>query len=108
MVIWGAADAVTITDGAEVAAITTDGAITGFTDEYAVRTSRSGRGNGHGAAASEAGGSVSIQFQFDGDANQVRMILRPELLLQQRRCVGDCLVGNIQRIGDLDDPIAAA
>ena len=49
-----------------------------------------------------------LKPHFDRDADQVGMILGAELLLQQRRRVGDRLVGNLQGVGDLDDLVAAA
>ena len=50
----------------------------------------------------------SAQPHLDSDPDQVRMVLGPEFLLEQGRGVGDGLVGNLQRIGDLDDLVAAA
>src|SRR5215207_453016 len=50
----------------------------------------------------------SAEPHLDRDPDQVRMILGAELLLQQRGGVGHRLVGNLQRIGDFDDLVAAA
>lgn len=49
-----------------------------------------------------------FQSHFDRDAYQVGMVLCAELLLQQRGGVGDGLVGDIKRIGDFGDLVAAA
>lgn len=111
-----AVDAVTITDGAAAADITMDGAITG------IITNRTAAGeklasvpkDWRGARLHEAAGSALvkskflIKSKFDGDADQVRVVFRAELLLQQRRRVGHRLVGNFQRVSDLRDLVAAA
>src|SRR5215213_2878683 len=51
---------------------------------------------------------VSAEPHLDRDPDQVRMILGAELLLEQRSGVCHRLVGNLQRIGDFDDLVAAA
>ena len=103
-------DAVTITDGAAAADITMDGAITGIITNRTAAGEKSAAApnDWRGAWLREAAASALVDSQFDGDADQVRVILRPELLLQQRRRVGHRLVGNFQRVGDLGDLVAAA
>lgn len=58
-----------------------------------------------GAAGSVPGGSVHPDFHRDAD--QVGMVLGPELLLEQGRGVGDGLVRDAERLSDLDDLVAA-
>lgn len=50
----------------------------------------------------------SAEPHLHRDPDQVRVILGAELLLEQRGGVGHRLVGNLQRIGDFDDLVAAA
>ena len=50
----------------------------------------------------------SAEAHLHRDPDQVRMILGAELLLEQRGGIGHRLVGNLQRIGDFDDLVAAA
>src|SRR4051794_19687713 len=50
----------------------------------------------------------SAQLHFDSYPYQIGMILGAEFLLQERGDVGYGLVGNTERIGDLNDLVAAA
>src|SRR4051812_1981157 len=50
----------------------------------------------------------SAELHLHRDADQIRMVLGAELLLEQRGGVGHRLVGNLQRIGDFDDLVATA
>ena len=54
------------------------------------------------------GRARSAEFHLHRDPDQIRVILGAELLLEQRSGVCDRLVGNLQRIGDFDDLVAAA
>jgi hypothetical protein len=54
------------------------------------------------------GSARSAEPHLHRDPDQVRMILGAELLLEQRGGVGHRLVGNLERIGDFDDLVAAA
>ena len=117
----GAEGAVIITDGTE-AAVTTSGvgkpSLCSLSSPIARAKADSSDANGSrpqgaaGSAGLELGRSEfrrsSAQPHLDGDPDQVRMVLGPEFLLEQGRGVGDGLVGNLQRIGDLDDLVAAA
>ena len=120
--------AVTITDGIGAAATTSTG-ITAVTvisrvslyspSSPIARTMREWqrceRSRPQGAAGSAGIELESLDFRrssaqphLDGDPDQVRMVLGAELLLEQGRGIGDGLVGNLQRIGDFDDLVAAA
>ena len=116
--------AVTITDGTE-AAVTTEGttiaagkAFAGFAFRHshcpddrrivATRTvAPSRRGRFSDPTVNDAA-RRSAEPHLHRDPDQVRVILGAELLLEQRGGVGHRLVGNLQRIGDFDDLVAAA
>ena len=46
-----------------------------------------------------AGFRSSIHSDFDRDANEVGMVFGAKLLFQQRRCIGDRLVGDFEGVG---------
>ncbi|TWI31814.1 hypothetical protein IQ15_00129 [Bradyrhizobium yuanmingense] len=50
----------------------------------------------------------SVHSDFHCDPDQVGMVLGAKLLLEQGRGVGDRLVGDAERLGDLDDLVAAS
>jgi hypothetical protein len=116
--IWAAAGTGTITAGAAVADIIMAGATIAkqrFRSEFALAISLPGRGQIPDEDRSRAARPVnflvsrwSAQPHLDRDPYKIRMIFGPELLLEQRGCVGDRLVGDAQGVGDFDDLVAAA
>ena len=76
--------------------------------EARIAAARTGRAHAARPVQLLDGRQRSAEPHLHRDPDQVRMILGAELLLEQRGGVGHRLVGNLQRIGDFDDLVAAA
>ena len=121
-IAWAAVAGGTITVGAGVAGTITAGVITVVTTETLIRRvllssihcpdesrhRRYGRSRRQARPVQlPARPTRSAQLHLHRDPNQVGMVLGAEFLLQQRGGVGHGLVGNIERVGDFDDFVAA-